>query len=765
MIGTGRLLWVAAGCAALALAGAPRIVAQSPDPATALTLTATAHPPLPATPDLIWIAPEASAAALATPLARGVAELANGKADAAVTLLAQPTGNPLLAGYQRYYHALALTRAGRTAAATAAWADFDVDQLGGALADAVRLRAGGLAEAAGDFATARAHYEALGKGTTAAADDVLLRLGRTRLATGDREGAVAAFLRLHDTFPFSSLAPEAAAQLSTLGGWPDPARDREFFARELARAERLFASRRYAQAREAFERLQPAASGEDVELMALRLAESDHYLKRHRDARTALTPWLDKARRRAEARFFHLTATRELGEHAEYVRQAEALVEEFPQESWAEETLNNLATHYILVDEDRRADETFRKLLTRFPAGRHAPRAAWKTGWFAYRQGRHSEAAEIFEQAAQAFPRSDYRPSWIYWAGRSRDQLGDARIANRLYGIIVADYLNSYYGRAASRTLTSRHVEPMTMAAAVAPPVGARDEVRKAAAVAALPPNASTIRALITHGLYDDAVAEVEWAQKTSGDTPALQATLGLIHSRRGDLRRGINAVKRAYPQYMAAGGESLPPEVLEVLFPVAYWSLIEKYATPKGLDPYMIAALMAQESTFDAKVRSSANAIGLMQILPSTGRRYARMLRIPRFSAARLTDPDVNVRIGTAYFADLVERFGGVHHALASYNAGPGAVARWIGEKPGIARDEFIDDIPYPETQNYVKRIIGTADDYRRLYAGGGGQLVHGPPGSRAAAARPTAKAVPAKAPAKKPGAKKPASKKPGRR
>ena len=106
------------------------------------------------------------------------------------------------------------------------------------------------------------------------------------------------------------------------------------------------------------------------------------------------------------------------------------------------------------------------------------------------------------------------------------------------------------------------------------------------------------------------------------------------------------------------------------------------------------------------------------MQIVPATGRRYARTLRIPRFSAAMLTDPEINVRIGTAYFADLVERFGGVHHALASYNAGPSPVSRWIAEKPGIARDEFIDDIPYPETQNYVKRILGTAEDYRRLYS-----------------------------------------------
>jgi soluble lytic murein transglycosylase len=84
------------------------------------------------------------------------------------------------------------------------------------------------------------------------------------------------------------------------------------------------------------------------------------------------------------------------------------------------------------------------------------------------------------------------------------------------------------------------------------------------------------------------------------------------------------------------------------------------------------------------------------------------------------LTNAETNVRMGTAYFADLLQQFGGTHYALATYNAGPSRVARWISERPGIDRDEFIDDIPFPETQNYVKRILGTAEDYRRLYGPG---------------------------------------------
>ena len=190
--------------------------------------------------------------------------------------------------------------------------------------------------------------------------------------------------------------------------------------------------------------------------------------------------------------------------------------------------------------------------------------------------------------------------------------------------------------------------------------------------------------------------------------------------------------MKRAYPQYLAAGGEELPPAVLEVIYPLDYWPLIEKYSTANGLDPYLMAALIAQESTFTADVRSGANAYGLMQLLPTTGRRYAQRLGIRPFSTSSLTRPETNIRLGMAYFKELVERFGGAYYALASYNAGESRVSQWLAERPGLPQDEFIDDIPYPETQNYVKRILGTAEDYRRLYGGGllePGSLKKAPP------------------------------------
>ena len=242
-------------------------------------------------------------------------------------------------------------------------------------------------------------------------------------------------------------------------------------------------------------------------------------------------------------------------------------------------------------------------------------------------------------------------------------------------------------------------------------------------------PNDAVIRALISVELYAEALQELEYARRAGGDSPALQATVAWIRHHRAlqegaadrfaDLRGAITIMRRAYPQFLAAGGERLPPDVLRIIFPLDYWPLIKKYADAHGLDPYLMTALIAQESTFTADVRSPANAVGLMQLIPATGRRYASKLGI-RYSSRILTQPETSIRLGMRYFKDLVDRFGGAHYALASYNAGEHRIARWIAERPGFEQDEFIDDIPFPETQSYVKRILGTAEDYRRLYGGG---------------------------------------------
>jgi len=697
-------------------------------PAEPLLLKPTIHPRFPRDLSQLWMAPIGSAPAVRARTAAvsdfvaAVKLEVDGNFVRALPILAQPpVQQGTLGHYAEYYQGLAELRLGRAADARRTFQALAARHPVGYLVEAAALREAECDESLSDPGAAMDVYERLAKSKTTAPDEVLMRLGRAARAAGNTEKATEAFSRVFYEFPFSELAPLASDELEHLPIGPIAAGTNRYKL-ELGRAERLFGAKRYTQARTAFEGVRQAAQGDDRELVQLRLAECDYFLRRPRNARDGVRPYIDAASRQGEALFFYAIAVRELGDQDEYLRVVRRLVNDFPAQSWAEEALNNLATLYIRQSDDEGAEQTFREMYEKFPTGHYAERAAWKIGWWAYKNGRYADTVRAFESAAAQFPRSDYRPSWLYWSARAHEGLKETAIAEARYTLVATDYLNTYYGRLAVKRLDGRVPEQRLVSNVRSEPQsavsGAASPDDEAPALSPLPPNESLVRTLLELELYDQALDELHYAQKTWGDSPAIQATFGWIYHERGDLRAGINAMKRAYPQYMAAGGEQLPPELLKVLFPVNYWPMIRRYAAEHQLDPYMIAALIAQESTFTADVKSAANAYGLMQLLPSTGRQYAKTLHLTkRFSLSMLTTAETNVKMGTAYFADLVRQFGGAHYALATYNAGPNRVARWISERPGIERDEFIDDIPFPETQNYVKKVLGTAEDYRRLY------------------------------------------------
>ncbi len=740
-------------------AGFHTLAHRAPRPSAAAS-SAALQAPFPSDFSRLWLVPTeeakrtlARSGAFAR-FAAGIRNMESGRFAEAMPLLSTPelAATPL-ADYGVYSTAIAQLKLGRTADARETLDALAKKHLAGYLAEAVPLQQAEVAEALNDPQFALAIYERLAQTKTTTPEDVWMRLARAAEASQDRGRASQAYARVYYEFPLSDRALEAQGELQRLGmsALPGMTED-ERYRFDLGRAERLFGARKYTEARSAFERIRPM-SDDDRELVSLRLAESDNYLRRYRAARDGLAPFQERASRLAEARFFYLTATRELGDHDEYVRLARTLVDQFPDSPWAEETLNNLATHYILVNDDPQADAVFRELSARFPSGRYAERASWKAGWWSYKNGRFAESASIFESAASAYSRSDYRPSYLYWAARARDRLGDPASANDRYAVVTTDYLNSYYGRLATRILRDRKDRRAEGVRAM--PDTSTEGLPKSGGSGAgdtdLPPNADLIRLLLSLDLDEQAADEMVYAQRVWGESPVVQATLAWTYSHDGDLRRGISAMKKAYPQYMAAGGEQLPPDLLKVVFPLNYWSLIRRNSLSYELDPYMIAALIAQESTFVPDIRSHANAIGLMQLVPATGRRYARTLKLRRYTTAQLETPETNVKLGTAYFSDLRKKFGGDHYALASYNAGEYRVARWIAERPGLAQDEFIDDIPFPETQNYVKKILGTSEDYRRLYAGEADDAAMAP-----------APRAPAPAAVKTPAVKKPATTRP---
>src|SRR5262249_49921728 len=171
----------------------------------------------------------------------------------------------------------------------------------------------------------------------------------------------------------------------------------------------------------------------------------------------------------------------------------------------------------ILNDDDDAATEVFRQYLDRFPTGRYAQRAAWKLGWTRYRQGDFQTAINIFELAAAHFPRSDYRPPYLYWTARAYDRLGHPDRANARYALVTVDYLNSYYGRLAETQLKQRSIGPERRHALASDP--ALSAIAAPARRAGAPLSPATLPGPVSAGATTDA-ANVSAGPAGSGHGP-----------------------------------------------------------------------------------------------------------------------------------------------------------------------------------------------------------------------------------------------------
>ncbi len=584
-------------------------------------LTHTAHPPVPTDLASMWLVPAQGAklGPVTANLVRGVRLLEEDEKPAAALPLvsADALSTTPLADYARYYTGRALTKLERYSEADKVLGDLASRKIDGHLPEDAAFLQAEVREAQKDYKGAVGIYESLVTRKLARPQTAWLRLGLAA-DRAERPGrSVEALQRAYYDYPATAEADQAGAELDR----QDVDIDAALAPKELARAETLFQARRWTHARASYLKVQPFVTAPDRERVAIRLAAAEIALGRHREGRDALRPMLDGPLA-DEANFHYVAAVRGLELKDEHRALSRAFVDRFPNSPFADEVLNYLASAFIVDDQDAEADAVFREIVQRYPAGRFAERAAWKAGWTAYREGRFADARQYFDQGAAQFPRSDYRPSWLYWSGRAAAQAGDLETGIARLRLAATDYHNSYYGRLAVARLKE------TRGGVIAP------TLQKAPATVTIP-TAGRIASLLSAGLNREALSELQYAQRVWGDSPQLQATVALTHKRLGNVRAGINAMKRAYPQYLAAGGETLPPEILQVIFPVDFWPLLQKYSKQRNLDPFVVAALVAQESNFDPAVRSHANAYGLMQILPSTG----RQLR-PQAGRAAVLDP-----------------------------------------------------------------------------------------------------------------------------
>ena len=217
-------------------------------------------------------------------------------------------------------------------------------------------------------------------------------------------------------------------------------------------------------------------------------------------------------------------------------------------------------------------------------------------------------------------------------------------------------------------------------------------------------------------GLTDFAVRELQAAGAETGGNWSV-AQIAKLLSDSGKYNAAIETLKRATPRYYAYSPADLPRQIWEGLFPRPYWDPLKRHAGANQLDPFLVASLIRQESEFNPGAVSPANAVGLMQLLPSVGKKLAREARVRGFNSGMLLDPEINIELGTRYLRHLLEKYDGkLEYALAAYNAGSERVDAWRNHS---YRDlhEFVESIPFTETREYVQAIVRNQEMYTQLY------------------------------------------------
>ncbi|PYM62777.1 MAG: hypothetical protein DMD79_10285 [Candidatus Rokuibacteriota bacterium] len=394
------------------------------------------------------------------------------------------------------------------------------------------------------------------------------------------------------------------------------------------------------------------------------------------------------------------------GQQAAAVPVLEQLLAESPESSLAPDAALNLARARLELRQPEAARATLQRLLAVYPESGAAPSARWELAWIEYRAGRFREATLAFRQiSARGTPA---RLGGLYWAGRSLEAAGDKPAAGALYREIQSLGPNTYYGLLATRRARGRAPAP------VAPAVKL---VSNPVALLAPEPHYRKAEALVSAGFDLQGLAELDTLGATVVTDPDRAWGLAIAFSEFGELGRSLRSLRRAFGPAAEGGAPGLTSRFWELYYPLGYAETVSDAARRAGLDPYLVAAVIREESSYDPRARSWVGAVGLMQLMPDTARLVAQEARLTYDEPASLWDPAFNIALGTRYLATLRARFQEPLLAVASYNAGPHRVQRWVADRPTADLEEFVEQIPFDETRGFVKRVFTSWQHYRRHY------------------------------------------------
>ena len=373
-----------------------------------------------------------------------------------------------------------------------------------------------------------------------------------------------------------------------------------------------------------------------------------------------------------------------------------------------------LAAAHVDRERTERAISTYRRAANVTGAGATAADALWQIGWLHYREGRYAEAVRAFEES-----RLQPGPSVLqalYWKARSLEKMGQQQKALETVQSICNEARYSYYCQIARTRTGWTELNGGESAGLNRVILTEAPEPRDPALMTDLHYQRATELRLL--GWHREAAEELlALTARVGQDRPAALWLAGLLNAT-GETHQALSLIRTFFADLIERGGPAVSQGFWQLAYPGGYFPVIDALPAGQVVDAYLVTAVMREESAYNPSAVSVAGALGLMQIMPQTGQKIAAQLDAQPFNRDRLFEPCYNIRVGSWYLRHLVEKFGNnLAYVIAAYNAGPEVVSRWVQQAAGKDQDEFIESIPYTETRNYVKKVLRSYGEYKRIF------------------------------------------------
>jgi len=628
----------------------------------------------------------------------GYAAYRGGSYRVAVGLLERAaTTYPLLGDYARFYHADALYRTERRQEALIAirralkeYPDTPLARRG-ALMDADILFAE--KEWRPALAAYLAFIEKYASGTDAIA--ALSNAAACKENLGEKDAAAGLYRSIRLNYPTSPLAKAADEKLRLLAaaGTPVPSYSRQEL---FHRASVLSDLRQYDVALAALESLSAGSAEDDLtSRILLKKGQTLFKLRRYQDAAELLTRLATTGSPavREDALYWRSRSLCRSGKDDEASRTFLYLADSFPTSSLADDALMQAA----LIHKDQ-GDKTetlslLERMLSSYPRSELRQRALWENGWTRYLAGEYVAAAERFRSLTES---PEMREKALYWLGRSYEAAGNRESSGTVFAMLNREYPSGFY--------TIRYLNGAENANRVTSSIDFIQAIP-------VPGGYDRIKALITLGMDDEARQELAAEQKKQAK-PKSALGLARLYLEMGDYKTPMGLIKHEHLTTITA--ENL--RLWNLSYPLPYRAPVTEQVQRTGLPESLVYAVMRTESGFSPTILSPAGAVGLMQLMPATARQVSG--KGDSFSTADLNRPEFNISCGARHLKDLLKQHdNNMVLAIAAYNAGSGPVNRWRKKFGAMREDEFIENIPYGETREYVKKVLAGAALYHRIY------------------------------------------------